>query len=90
MTILVYFMHAAAKFCAGANSLRGQSAAAQGQANKWLKQCYAASGLEVVDATTPNLLQHLQTAIETGVPILLEVCPLMSHCDCRGAACTPE
>ena len=45
----------------------------QGQANKWVKNMEAQSGLRVLNLAMPDLLRQMENAIQFGSPVLLQV-----------------
>lgn len=49
--------------------------AVQGQANKWVKNMEAQSGLRVLNLAMPDLLRQMENAIQFGSPVLLQVGP---------------
>lgn len=51
----------------------------QGQANKWVKNMEAQSGLRVLNLAMPDLLRQMENAIQFGNPVLLQV-------TCRGSS----
>ena len=45
----------------------------QGQANKWVKNMEAQTGLRVLNLAMPDLLRQMENAIQFGNPVLLQV-----------------
>ena len=44
----------------------------EGQARKWLRVVESSAGLIVINATEPSYMRVLESAVQTGVPVLLE------------------
>ena len=55
----------------------------QGQANKWVKNMEAQTGLRVLNLAMPDLLRQMENAIQFGSPVLLQVSNACFHNSCN-------
>ena len=45
----------------------------QGQAGRWLRALHASQGLVVLDPQMPDLVRQLESAIQYGRPVIIQV-----------------
>lgn len=57
----------------------------QGQANKWVKNMEAQTGLRVLNLAMPDLLRQMENAIQFGSPVLLQVSTCTQYLQHSGA-----